>query len=113
MILGVMYGRKASASPKAAPDVLKPSSDELWEMLTGQKNFLPRLLKVAQLLSALVSARARDEAERLKIEAARIFAADDGTLDLGKLIEPPPRPPRPRRRGERRTGLRFEPMDET
>jgi hypothetical protein len=93
-IVGVMYGRKSSQSPKADPGILKPSSEELWERLTGQKGFLPRLLAVARLLSVLVGARARDEADRLKIEAARLFAADDGTLDLGKLIEPPPRPPR-------------------
>jgi Type II restriction endonuclease EcoO109I len=94
MIVGVMHGRKASASPEAAPDVLKPSSNELWEMLTGQKNFLPRLAAAARLLSVLVSARAHDEAERLKLEAVRTFAAADGTLDLAKLIEPPPRPRR-------------------
>lgn len=93
-IVGVMYGRKSSKSPKADPNILKPSSNELWEKLTGQQDFLPRLLKVSRLLSALVSARARDEAERLKLEAVRLFAADDGTLDLGKLIEPPPRPSR-------------------
>jgi Type II restriction endonuclease EcoO109I len=109
-IVGVMYGRKSFKSPGADPNILKPSSTELWERLTGQKDFLPRLLRVSRLLSALVSARARDEAERLKVDAARIFAADDGTLDLGKLIEPPPRP---RRRGQRRTRLSFEPMDET
>jgi hypothetical protein len=94
MIVGVMHGRKASASPKAAPDVLKPSSTELWEMLTGQTNFLPRLAAAAQLLSVLVSARAHDEAERLKLEAVAYFAAADGTLDLAKIIEPPPRPRR-------------------
>ena len=93
-IVGVMFGRKASGSPKADPNILKPSSNELWERLTGQQNFVPRLLGVARLLSALVSARAHDEAERLKLEAVRSFAAADGTLDLGKLIEPPPRPPR-------------------
>jgi Type II restriction endonuclease EcoO109I len=93
-IVGVMHGRKSSASPKAAPDVLKPSSKELWEMLTGQQDFLPRLAAAARLLSVLVSARAHDEAERLKLDAVRTFAAEDGTLDLGKLIEPPPRPRR-------------------
>jgi len=95
-IVGVMYGRKSSRPSRADPNILKPSSEELWERLTGQKGFLPRLLAVARLLSVLVGARARDEAERLKIEAARLFAADDGTLDLGKLIEPPPRPRRRR-----------------
>lgn len=95
-IVGVMYGRKSSRPSDADPNILKPSSEELWERLTGQRGFLPRLLGVARLLSVLVGARARDEAERLKIEAARLFAADDGTLDLGKLIEPPPRPQRRR-----------------
>ena len=74
-IVGVMYGRKSSRPSEADPNILKPSSKELWERLTGQKDFLPRLLAVARLLSVLVGARARDEAERLKIEAARIFAA--------------------------------------
>jgi hypothetical protein len=97
-IVGVMYGRKSSQPPKADPNILKPSSNELWERLTGQTNFLPRLLACSRLLSVLVGARAHDEAERLKIEAVRIFAADDGTLDLGKLIEPPPRPPRKRKK---------------
>lgn len=95
-IVGVMYGRKSSRPSEADPNILKPSSEELWERFTSQKAFLPRLLGVARLLSVLVGARARDEAERLKIEAARLFAADDGTLDLGKLIEPPPRPRRHR-----------------
>jgi hypothetical protein len=98
MILGVMHGRSSSASPNAAPDILKPSSNELWEMLTGQTDFLPRLANAARLLSVLVSARARDEAERLKLDAASTFAAEDGTLDLGKLIAPPPRPRRRRNR---------------
>lgn len=109
-IVGVMYGRKSSLPSAADPNILKPSSEELWERLTGQKGFLPRLLAAARLLSVLVGARARDEAERLKIEASLIFAADDGTLDLGKLIEPPPRPPR---RGQRRARLSFEPVDES
>ena len=98
-IVGVIYGRKSSKSPGADPNILKPSSIELWERLTGQKDFLPRLLAASRLLSVLVSARARDEAERLKIEAVRTFAADDGTLDLGKLIEPPPRPRRRKPKG--------------
>jgi Type II restriction endonuclease EcoO109I len=82
-IVGVMYGRKSSRPSEADPNILKPSSEELWERLTGQKGFLPRLLAVARLLSVLVGARARDEAERLKIEAARLFAAEEGMLDLG------------------------------
>jgi hypothetical protein len=92
----VMYGRASSRPSGADPNILKPSSEELWQRLTGQTEFLPRLLSVARLLSVLVSARAQDEAERLKLEAAAIFAADDGTLDLGKLISPPPRPRRHR-----------------
>lgn len=96
-IVGVMFGRKSSRPPKADANILKPSSNELWEMLTGQKGFLPRLLAVARLLSVLVSARAHDEAERLKIDAVRTFAAGDGTLDLGKLIEPPSRTRRRRK----------------
>lgn len=95
-IVGVMFGRTSSRPSGADPNILKPSSTELWERLTGQKGFLPRLLAVARLLSILVSARAHDEAERLRVEAAVTFAAADGTLDLGKLIEPPPRPRRRR-----------------
>lgn len=95
-IVGVMYGRKSSRAPRADPNILKPSSEQLWERLTGQNDFLPRLLGVARLLSVLVGARAHDEAERLRIEATSIFAADDGSLDLDKLIDPP-RPPRRRR----------------
>jgi Type II restriction endonuclease EcoO109I len=102
-IVGVMYGRKSSRPSEADPNILKPSSEELWERLTGQKGFLPRLLAEARLLSVLVGARARDEAERLKIEAARLFAAEEGMLDLGssssllrgRVVERPRRTVRP------------------
>jgi len=96
MYVGVLFGRRSSRSPGAAPDVLKPSSSELWAHLTGQQDFLPRLLDATRLLSVLVKARASDDAARLAAEAATFFAASDGTLDLGKLADPPP-PPRRRR----------------
>lgn len=90
--VGVMFGRRSSKPSGADPNILKPASEGLWNRLTGQQDFLPRLLDATRLLSVLVKARTSDDAARLVNDATGFFAAADGTLDLAKLADPPKRP---------------------
>lgn len=89
LYVGVLSGQVTASKVGAEPDIAIPSSDELWEKLSGIADFRARLLRASLVLSQLVRSRASDDVARIVEEAVRLYGDADGELDLEALANPP------------------------
>lgn len=89
LYVGVLSGQLKTSKVGSEPDIAIPSSDELWEDLSGIADFRARLLRASLVLSQLVRSRASGDVARIVEEAVRLYGDADGELDLEVLANPP------------------------
>jgi hypothetical protein len=85
--VAVLHGRRKTAPVGSDPNILKLSSDDAWEKLTGIRDFRVRLLQATTQLSTLVKGRANSEIARLRTEARSEFGDATGNLRLDALAD--------------------------
>jgi type II restriction endonuclease EcoO109I-like protein len=98
MNIAVAFGREKTSALRSAQDVTYLGSADIWEEISGHRDFGARLLKASMALSVMVKKRAGEEVARLKEEARALFADEDGDLKPEALTSP----------RRRRTRRRFD-----
>jgi hypothetical protein len=92
--VGYIFGRKKTTSVKG---VTRLASDEFWLRMTGDNNFLPKLLHACTLLGRVYSLDALRDVARVQQEARLVYGDGAEGIDWQKVISAPPKPRRKKR----------------
>ena len=86
--VGYIFGRRKTTQRGGVTHL---SSEDFWERIVGDREFLPKLLHACTLLGQVYSLGTVRDVARVRVEAAELYGDRIGGIDWKKVIIPPPR----------------------